>query len=159
MVQQRPFLHRRGSTLLLAVVVACGLLFLSKNIVTRYDIWQHHRLWGQQYLMNYRYMLSVSSMGAPDLNQRMLVEVHNNQPTLAIPMDSQRLITSAEQAQYTSIDRLFQVMADAINRRVDYIRIDYDPHLSYPMEISVDPSARQVDDEIHYSIRDFEVLP
>jgi len=98
-------------------------------------------------------------MDAPDLNQQIRVEVHESQPTVMIPMDSQRPITSAERAQYASIDRLFQVMVDAINRRVDHIRVYYDPRLSYPMEISIDPSEPQVDDEIHYSIRDFEVLP
>jgi hypothetical protein len=33
MVQHRPFLRRRGSALLLVLVVVCGLLFLSKNRV------------------------------------------------------------------------------------------------------------------------------
>jgi hypothetical protein len=158
MVQIRLFLQRHPS-LISAVIVACGLLFLSKNIVARYDIWQHHRVWSQQHLMSYRYILSVSSMGRPDLNHQILVEVHNNQPALVLPKDGQLLIRVAEQADESSIDGLFHIMEDAINRRVDRVHVDYDPHLSYPIEISVDPSVRQVDDEIHYSIRNFEILP
>ncbi len=158
MIQIRSFLYRHP-ILLSAVIVACGLLFLSKNIVARYDIWQHHRVWNQQHLIHYRYIVSVSSMGRPDRNYQLLVEVRNNSPTLVQSKDGQPLGEVVEQADESSIEGLFHIMEDAINRRVEHVRVDYDPHLSYPLDISIDPSARQVDDEIYYSIRDFEILP
>ena len=98
MTQRRPFKPRRASILIAGLVASCGLLFLSKNIGARYDLWQHHRVWTQQQIASYRYTLSVSSMGSPDLNEYVRIEAHDTRPTVVIAVDSRDPFVSPQDA-------------------------------------------------------------
>jgi hypothetical protein len=58
-----------------------------------------------------------------------------------------------------TVDGLFAVIENAIARPVDWIDVQYEPVLGYPMVIRVDPNARTTDEEISYFANNLTALP
>jgi hypothetical protein len=156
---QHRFLTIRRACLLIAIVLLCGLLLYLKYFRIQYELWQNHRIWAQHHVTHYQYTLSVGSMGSPDYNQHVTIKVLNGQATPVIGIGTSPSRVGSHFEESDTVEHLFQVIQNAILRRADNVRVTFQPELGYPVEIGIDPSSRQADDEIEYQITDFTVLP
>ncbi len=59
---------------------------------------------------------------------------------------------------YTTIDGLFALLFQAVEQQAWAIRASYDAHRGYPRDGYVDPSTRIADEELGFSVEDFEPL-
>lgn len=139
MAKYRPF-NYRPTFLLIGVLIVCGLLLYLKYFSIQYELWQNHRTWTQHHFTHYQYTLSVSSMGSPDYNQHVTIEVLGNQSTPVMTSSSVPSFTSSHFEESNTIERLFQVIQHAIITHPDNIRVIFHPELGYPIQIGINPS-------------------
>jgi len=59
--------------------------------------------------------------------------------------------------QWRTLDGLFAEIANAIDWRVAYLDVDYDPGRGFPVRVEVDRSAQTADDEMVIQVSDFRV--
>ena len=55
-----------------------------------------------------------------------------------------------------SVEQLFAVIRDAIDRHADHLDVEYDSEYGYPRTISIDYDRQAVDDEIVFHARDLQ---
>ena len=158
MAQYRFFTIRRVF-LPIGIVLLCGLLLYLKYFSIQYELWQNQWIWAQHHFTHYQYTLSVGSMGSPDYNQHVTIEVLGGQATPVIGIGTPPSLVGSHFEESNTVERLFQVIQIAILRSADTVRVTFQPELGYPIEIGLNPSSRQVDDEIEYQITGFTVLP
>ena len=60
---------------------------------------------------------------------------------------------------FPSVDGLFDRIEEARRQRVGRLDVTYDPTYGHPVRIAIDEVARMVDDELVYSVWDFEPRP
>lgn len=156
---QHRFLNPRRTFLLIGIVLLCGVLLYLKYFSIQYELWHNHWTWAQHHFTHYQYTLSVSSMGSPEYNQHITIEVLGSKATPVIGNGATLSVVGSHFEESNTVERLFQVIQNAILRRADNVRVVFQPELGYPIEIGINPSNRQVDDEIEYQITNFTVLP
>jgi len=145
--------------LIVLLILACLILvFVSKNIGVRYSVFQHHQRWTSHAPEHYRYTLTISCFCAPEITEPFVVEVQNHIPIVAHYLNNGAPVTTTSLAGDQTIDGLFQEINDAANQRADSITVTYDETFGYPKEIRIDMNLFGRDDEIWYTITDFEVL-
>jgi len=86
------------------------------------------------------------------------VEVRGNTPISIKYVDTGVDVTKKDLEHYKSVGALFQVIQDAIARRSDRVSVEYDEVIGYPKEIQMDQVFFGRDDEISYTISEFEAL-
>lgn len=67
---------------------------------------------------------------------------------------------AAERAHmYHTVEGLFELIADAIERDADVVAVEYHPSLGYPVRITIDDDIQVGDDEFTYVASDFATPP
>ena len=61
-------------------------------------------------------------------------------------------------SSFPSVDGLFRIVGDAIDRKAASLDAAYDPRLGYPSRISIDYDRQIADDEIVYTVSAFQRL-
>ena len=106
-------------------------------------------LWARAEIADYNYLLSVA---CECLGGRYDVEVRNQTVVTATPLDGQPDGSLGEK----TVDDLFSIIVDAIARNAVELDVTYDGGLGYPLSISIDYDRNVIDDEIFYTVEDFE---
>lgn len=57
---------------------------------------------------------------------------------------------------FVGVEGLFDLIADAISQDAARVEVTYHPILGYPERIAIDYHARYVDDEVTYTLTDFQ---
>jgi len=91
--------------------------------------------------------------------EAVIVEVRNGVVQSRRYAANGALVPAEGPGLYPSIDGIFDLIEQFRREGVDQIAVRYDDELGYPRSISVDRYREAVDDEVYYSIRDFERLP
>ena len=60
--------------------------------------------------------------------------------------------------RYNTIDKLFGIIQEAINRKAEVVSVAYDQVLGYPTVVSIDQDRSAADDEVTFWIEQFEAL-
>src|SRR4051794_40375342 len=123
MVQHRRLFGSRRTFLLIGVLLFGGLLLYLKYFSIQYELWQNHQTWNQHHFTHYRYTLSVSSMGSPDYNQHVTIEVLGSLSTPVIIAGGIPSFTGPHFDASNTVERLFQVIQNAIITHADNIRV------------------------------------
>jgi hypothetical protein len=127
---------------------------------------QHRQQWQAQHIRHYRYALKARVGIAPE--EFVLIEVANGKPIAIrlamtptpaafVPTPDIRLVAQGVR-RYDTMDKLFDVVQAALDRRAQRILVTYDPTFGYPTRISIDENKLAEDDEFSLTISRFEVL-
>lgn len=57
-----------------------------------------------------------------------------------------------------TMERLFVIAAEAL-KTADQVQVKYDAKYGFPTSIQIDPIKQATDDEIAYTVSDFEIVP
>ena len=111
--------------------------------------------WRREAPRDYRYDFELHCFCGADLDRPVTVVVRNGAVYDAFYVDDGRPVPTAYLQYYRTIDGLFEVIGDAINRRADYIDVEYDSRYGYPRFADIDYERRTTDDEIYFRVRRF----
>ena len=111
--------------------------------------------WSVAKITNYRYTFAVGCWCPREMTSPVTIEVRNGVRTSLTR--AKGIISSPKYfASFDTIEKVFQFTEKSINSKAEKVIVKYDSKLGYPISISVDESKRYVDDEIGYSITNFE---
>jgi hypothetical protein len=69
--------------------------------------------------------------------------------------DTGEVVAAAVLARHLTVDGMFDLIRDALNRRVVGISVNYDADYGFPREIIIDYTAQRADDDIYLSVSEF----
>lgn len=139
-------------TILLILGGACG------QNGQRQSLARHQRLWVQQGIESYRYQLKINCFCPPEVTDPVIVEVSDGS---VISVSYVATGTPAETRyfeKYDTVDELFLVIDDALERKAAEISVTYDETLGLPTRIYIDFEKLALDDEIAYNVTEFQAL-
>jgi len=119
---------------------------------------QNEQLWSSQKIANYYYRLQVICFCPPDITRPAIVSVNNGVPVSMV--DAATGETRSEQSigRYTTVEGLFAIIRDAIQRKAEELTVEYDPKLGYPRSVRIDYLRTAADEEISFSVAVLETI-
>jgi len=121
---------------------------------------RNRALWVSQDISHYRFQLQVGCFCAFMDLMPLSVEVRDGQVVSLLdasgrPVPAGRLEMLE---RYAGIDKLFELVDQAISGKADEVLVTYDPTYGFPSQVSIDYIKLAVDDELGLQVRNFEVL-
>lgn len=141
------------AALALAVGACEDVLGIEGSEVHRLD--RARDRWRREAPKDYSYDFELHCFCGADLHRPVTVWVRNGAVYDAVYVDDGRPVPTAYLQYYRTIDGLFEVIGDAINRRADYLDVEYDSHYGYPRFAEIDYERRAEDEEIRFTVRRF----
>ncbi|MDJ0844185.1 DUF6174 domain-containing protein [Crocosphaera sp.] len=117
---------------------------------------ENRQLWRSQRLKNYQYIYQQQCFCVPPSNTPLKVSVKNDKITEVVDLNNNQII--ADLTFPKSIDELFNIIKDAIQRNADEILITYDQTLGYPTRVAIDYQKILADEEVTYTVENLSKL-
>ena len=128
---------------------------------TEVELDSHLSLWQQARLGDYTYEYNVLCECSDNFGQPIKVTVTNGEIESVVYAESGDppvvVLTHRGAPRYHTIDRLFDMIQDAINDEADQITVSYDSEFGYPTNIEIDSNVNATDDE--YTLNATRFLP
>jgi hypothetical protein len=143
-----------GTALLLG---GCGLGVnnddsMSELLASRERIWQQRG--PAAYTMN-----MVRQDQAMPLARPVALQVNNGQVVSATFIDSGEPVPANLRQRFLSVEGLFDLLRDAMNRNVASLSVRYDDDYGFPAEFLIDYDARRTDDDVYVVVSDLHPVP
>jgi hypothetical protein len=144
------------SLLVLLVLAAAGC----GNFQQGRALSRNRALWESQDISHYRLQLGIGCFCAFMDLMPLSVEVRDGQVVSLLdasgrPVPGDRLEMLE---RYAGIDKVFELVDQAISGKADKVTVTYDPTYGFPTQVSIDYIKLAVDDELGLQVSNFEVL-
>lgn len=90
--------------------------------------------------------------------QEVRVTVRGGRVTSLVVVSSGQVIDPAQYSQYATVERLFDVIEDAIDREAVRLEVTYDNRFGYPVRFQIDYSEMIADEEYGHQVVSFTPL-
>ena len=113
----------------------------------------HLSLWQQARSGDYSYEYNVLCECSDNFGQPVKVTVTNGEIKSVVYAESGEMGKAGDppvisgSPRYHTIDRLFDVIQEAIDNEADQITVSYDSEFGYPTNIDIDRNINTIDDE------------
>lgn len=115
--------------------------------------------WEGQRISHYRFYLSVICFCAFRDKMPLTIEIKDGQVVSMLDSQAQSVSEFADTFErYNTIEKLFGVLDSALNGGADKVTVDYNADYGYPQSTSVDYIELAMDDEMSFTISEFEIL-
>ena len=115
-------------------------------------------LWRSRALSSYRYMLTTAAFNT-QAGHPVIVEVHKGATASITPVEGGFTPDSTYFAQYSTVEKLFDVIRNAEDAKANQVTTSYDSHDGFPANAFVDPIRQAADDEFGFQVSAFQALP
>ena len=150
------------SALLLGTITllsSCDVLDLAVGPTERRSELERQRAkWAQRHVTSYRLTYRRDCFCGTEFTTPTNIEVRAGDITTANYADRNEPIPGYVQAGLPTVEALFAIIDDAIDRSADLIEVTYDPLLGYPRKIGIDYRFDRADDEVTHSILEFAIV-
>ena len=145
-----------SATLLLASCDVFGLSLGDRG--RRADFERQRAKWERQGISSYRLIYRQDCFCGTEFTVATEIEVRGGSIVGAHYAASNDPIPSYVQSRLPTIESLFDIIADAIEREVDLLDVSYDPDRGFPRKIAIDYRFNTADDEVTHSVLGFEIV-
>jgi hypothetical protein len=126
------------------------------------EVSRNQQKWTDANINHYRFELNIGCFCAFRDQMPLTVEVRDDQIVSLTNADGTQVLDTdpnyAYFAPHATIDQLFAEIEKATQDGADSITVTYDSTYGFPGEIAIDPSKQIADEEMYYSITNFEPL-
>ncbi len=136
-----------------ASLSACGTNPFALSLEAASD---HRTRWDAAGIIDYEYAFRRTCECARSDTRPMRVQVRGGSVAAATYGDTGEAATTA--SGYPTVDDLFDLIDDAIERGAQGLTVAYDGSLGYPTEISIDYDLEVADDEITINASDLVAM-
>jgi Family of unknown function (DUF6174) len=105
-------------------------------------------LWLEAGATSYSYELQPLCFCGFTNNSR--VTVSNGVVTSVFDLEEQRFLEDTQTQLYVPVERLFDILEEALAQDVHSLEVEYDPSLGFPTEFFIDYEENTVDEELGY---------
>lgn len=151
----RPF-GRAFVAAALILPAACSLLTGPSEPQGRLD--ENRRKWRAQGILSYTYEHERTCFCPPEITEPVHLTVREGVVVSAVRRDG-TLVESARLPQYPTMEGVFEIIQDAIERDAAKIVVAYHPLRGYPTDAEIDYVERAVDEELRLQQRDLVPIP
>ena len=158
-MKRKAFWKRAFLTGLLVIAFsinpATGAFSQSKGAQSKLD--DNLKKWSSVKKADYRYTFQLTCFCPQDITLPVRVSVSGGE------VREVRYVRSGEQADitkfeyYLKIERLFEIIQDAIDRGADRIDVSYHAEFGYPKSVYIDQKVTMVDEEIRLKVQDLVI--
>ena len=141
-------------TLILTALAVTALLIAGCAAATN-SLDDNRQKWQQQDIDDYDFTIQVLCFCLDDVTRPVRIEVRGGIVQSMVYADDSTAVTNDYFDDINTIEKLFQVIDDAIEDDADELIIDYDLGFGFPKKIDIDFLLNAVDDEITYTISGF----
>jgi len=124
----------------------------------RSQIEWHRARWESRRFDDYAFQLKRICYCPPEYVGPVRVEVRTGQVARIVDPVTGERVDERLWHVFPTIDGLFTILLDAVDRRADRIEVEWAPSLGYPAEIRIDYRLEIADEEIGYEVRDVDAL-
>ena len=147
-------------------VAACGGTLASCSSTTpradglpQSELGAHHRKWSARAVSSYRYTVRRVCLCAPPVTRPAVVTVRDGAVREAVYADDGTPVAPEDVRFFATVDQLFRIVQDALDRGAEELAVTYDPVYGYPRTIRIDYRKAAVDDEQLYTASDLQPQP
>lgn len=146
-------MHRTGKPLAaLAVLVVlalggCASLLPQRHDEVQRELNRQRALWRSQGLASYEYVVRRVCFCPPPIVNPVRVRVRDGQVTTRAYTDSGEAPDPQQARLWPTVEGLFDLVQDAIDRDAHSISVDYHPQLGYPVRAHLDYHVNMADEE------------
>lgn len=108
---------------------------------------------------SYEYVLERLCFCPPESRGPYLVRVEDGEVAAVLDPATGEPVDPEDDRWIVSLDGLFDVIVDALERDAHELRVEYDPELGFPAEIFIDYRKQVIDEEVGFEARDLTPLP
>ena len=98
--------------------------------------------------LSYSYTVRVDCECPRDVTRPVTVWVDRGSVEYLLYEDDGRPVPFSYSNSFPSVEQLFDAIQDGIDRRADYIDVEYDPTYGYPTSVYIDYDRRVADEEL-----------
>ena len=139
---------------LLAVLYGCA--DPTGNPVPLTELEQNQERWAQQNLSTYTFRFQrLCFCGLVD---PVDVTVRNGVITAVVVANSQEELDPSMFSQFYTVEDLFEVVQDALDRDAHSVVVAYHPQLGYPADVAIDYIEMAIDDELQLLSSDLQQI-
>lgn len=126
------------------IVAACAdpLSGQQKDLVTNRELWE------AEAISEYSFRLQVLCFCPPEVTDPVILEISQDSIIAVVDAASGEPVESARFRNYYTVDGLFGVIENAIDREAHELVVTYDAVLHYPTRIVIDYDEQAVDEEL-----------
>ena len=136
--------------LMAAVLLLAGCWPFSPSDRNRDALEGAQRKWQDRGYTSYEFRVQRSCFCAPPATAPLLVRVQDGQAVSVTNADTGAPATPTIGMPLT-VDALFAIVDDAIDREAATLTVTYDDALGYPLNIAIDYDQRIADEEAYYT--------
>ncbi|SKA94952.1 hypothetical protein SAMN02745130_03704 [Thiothrix eikelboomii] len=114
-------------------------------------------VWRQKRPAHYAYQLQTSCFCPPEYTQPIAIRVFQGKIQQADLVTSRKPLPPERKGDAKTIEELFKLIRDAINRPAASVKITYDQQYGFPSTISIDLDQMMADEEMYYTVQAFKV--
>lgn len=142
-----------------AVALVAWFVRPTTNDVPTTEANQPQTVWQQQDIDNYRYTLTLSCFCLMEMVQPVTIEVINGELASVTYAENGEPAEAMFFEHYSSIDKLHAIIAEAEAQNPARLDVTYDPTTGVPLDVDIDISETMADEEIRFTVTNFEPLP
>jgi len=139
----------RRFALLALVAAGCGSVTGSGALEPdQVQLNLNRSLWRRAALSSYRYHYRRSCFCLPAATEPVLIRVERGAVAEVVYARTGNPVEPERLPDYPTVDRLFELVQDALDRRADRLTVSYEPGLGYPRRIDIDYDRGIADEEL-----------
>ncbi len=115
--------------------------------------------WESQHIGHYRFQLAIGCFCAFRSQMPLTVEIKDGQVVSMLDSQGQAVSEFADTFEkYNTVEKLFDTLNSALNGGADKVTVEYNADYGYPQSIDIDYIELAMDDEMGFTISEFEIL-
>ncbi len=161
MILPRPRRGRRVLVVALWSVAAasCSSTAPRADGLPQSELGAHRRKWSARGISSYRYTVRRVCFCPPPLTRAVTVTVREGAVRGAMYADDGTPVSAEDLHHFATVDQLFRVVQEALDRDAEELAVTYDPVYGYPRTIRIDFRKATADDEQFYTASDLQPQP
>ena len=121
--------------------------------------WQTNKqLWESKHLVNYKITLRVNCFCGAAGASPVSIVVRDGLTKSIIKLRTSESVEYPFFTDYENIPKLFSLIENHLNEKIDSFCVEYDSIFGYPKKISLDRERNTADDELDIEVISFEIL-
>ncbi len=151
---QRPI----AIIVILLIAVAAIWMVVSRNVASD-PLTNATTTWESQSVDNYSYELQVSCFCFPDMTRAVNIVVAGGVVESVTYIDDGTAADPDLFASYSTVEKLFERLEGAQSQNPASFDVTFDAQYGVPQSVSIDIDERMADEEINFTVSNFEAMP
>ncbi len=142
------------------MVLLCAILALLHGCILKDDrladvqskLDQNRKKWMSKVVSNYQFNFQWICYCGPEYVEPVNISVRENRIDGAVFVEDEVPVAVEGLERYRTIERLFDLLQEGIDKNAHTISAEYHPELGYPVKASIDYEEDSIDEELGFDI-------